>query len=95
MEYPIAIAKKQGRATLREEPKICVGTIHSTKGGQSDTVFILPDLSPSAMRQFTKPGDGRDGIIRTFYVGMTRARERLVMAGRWSSASIDWRPFST
>ena len=94
MEYPIAIAKKQGRNALRAEPRICVGTIHSTKGGQADVVYLLPDLSPSGMREFTRPGDGRDGIIRTFYVGMTRARERLVMAGRWSSASIDWRPFA-
>jgi DNA helicase-2/ATP-dependent DNA helicase PcrA len=91
MEYPIAIAKKRGRKSLREDPRICVGTQHSVKGGQADVVILLPDLSPSGMREWTRPGDGRDGIIRTFYVGMTRARERLLMAGRWRASSIDWR----
>jgi superfamily I DNA/RNA helicase len=91
MEYPLAVAKIRGTQTLREKPRICVGTQHSTKGGQADVVILIPDLSPSGMREWTRPGDGRDGIIRTFYVGMTRAREKLLMAGRWSAASIDWR----
>lgn len=90
MDYPITLARKNGRECLREEPDICVGSIHSVKGGEADVVFVLPDLSPSGMREWTRPGDGRDGIIRTFYVGMTRARERLVLAGRWSGASINW-----
>jgi len=92
MEYPITITKKKGRHALRQPPRICVGTVHSVKGGQADVVYLLPDLSPSGMREWTRPGDGRDGIIRTFYVGMTRARERLIMAGRWSASSVDWRP---
>jgi len=90
MEYPIAIARKWGRDRLRDDPKICVGTIHSTKGAEADIVYLFPDLSPSGMREWVQHGDGRDGIIRTFYVGMTRARERLVLAGRWSSSSVNW-----
>ena len=92
MSYALNIAKKQGRGTLIDEPKIVVGTIHSVKGGQADCVYLLPDLSPSGMREWTRPGEGRDGIIRTFYVGMTRAKEKLVMCRRWSPASIDWVP---
>lgn len=94
MEYPIAIAKKHGKLTLREDPQLTIGTIHSVKGGQADVVYLLPDLSPSGMREWTRPGDGRDSIVRTFYVGMTRARERLVIAGRWSASSIDWKGLS-
>lgn len=91
LQYPIEIAKRRGAKTLVETPKICVGTIHSVKGGQADTVFLLPDLSPSGIREWTTPGEGRDSIIRTMYVGMTRAKEKLVLAGRWSARSIDWR----
>ena len=90
MEYPIAIAAQRGRAVLRQEPKLVVGTVHSVKGGQADTVIVLPDLSPQGIKQFVRPGEGRDGIIRTFYVAMTRAKERLVLAGRWSPSSVDW-----
>jgi superfamily I DNA/RNA helicase len=92
MSYAFNIANKHGRKKLVEEPKIVVGTIHSVKGGQADCVYLLPDLSPSGMREWTRPGEGRDGIIRTFYVGMTRAREKLVVCRRWSPASIDWIP---
>jgi ATP-dependent exoDNAse (exonuclease V) beta subunit len=89
MEYPLLVARKNGITDLQEEPLICVGSIHSTKGSESDVVYLLPDLSPSGMREFTRP-EGRDGLIRTFYVGMTRARERLVLVGRWSSAAMNW-----
>lgn len=91
LQYPIDIAKRRGARVLTETPKICIGTIHSTKGGQADVVFLLPDLSPSGIREWTTPGEGRDSIIRTMYVGMTRAKEKLVLAGRWSARSIDWR----
>jgi superfamily I DNA/RNA helicase len=92
MNYAINLAHRQGRSKLIEDPRIVLGTIHSVKGGQADSVYLLPDLSPSGMREWTRPGEGRDGIIRTFYVGMTRAKEKLVMCNRWSPASIDWRP---
>lgn len=90
-EYAFAIADKHGRAKLIEEPKIVVGTIHSVKGGQADSVYLIPDLSPSSMREWSGgKGDSRDGIIRTFYVGMTRAKERLNLCRRWSPQSIDF-----
>ena len=91
MEYPIKVCERRGTRTLLEEPRITVGTIHSVKGGQADIVFCYPDLSSSAMREWTRPGEGRDGIIRTFYVAMTRARESFVAAGRWSPSAVDWR----
>tara|TARA_R110000751_G_scaffold12892_3_gene44084 strand:+ start:557 stop:2179 length:1623 start_codon:yes stop_codon:yes gene_type:complete len=89
MEYPLLVARKNGVTDLQEEPLICVGSIHSVKGGEADNVYLLPDLSPSGMREYTRP-DGRDSLIRTFYVGMTRARKRLVLAGRWSSSAMNW-----
>ena len=90
-EYAFNIADKYGRAKLAEEPKIVVGTIHSVKGGQADSVYLIPDLSPSSMREWSGgKGDSRDGIIRTFYVGMTRAKERLNLCRRWSPQSIDF-----
>jgi DNA helicase II / ATP-dependent DNA helicase PcrA len=91
MSYPLAIARKHGRQALKDQPRIILGTIHSVKGGEADSVYLLPDLSPSGMREWKTPGDGRDGIIRAFYVGMTRAKEKLVLGGRWSAASVDWR----
>jgi len=77
LEFPLAIAKARGVATLNDEPKIIVGTCHSVKGGEADAVIIWPDISAAAMGQQQSSIEGRDAITRTFYVGVTRARKAL------------------
>lgn len=59
-------------------PRCVVGTIHSVKGGEADVVYLFPDLSPQAVRNLSNPG-GQDDIVRQFYVGVTRARQELVI----------------
>ena len=79
LAYPMTVIEKMGIQALRETPKICVGTIHSVKGGQADNVFLYPDLSNNAARELNNP-EGRDSITRQFYVGMTRCKENLIIA---------------
>lgn len=76
MQYPLNVARLHGAAKLREEPRIMVGTIHSVKGGEADVVMLCPDLSPKGAEGFRR---NRDAVVRTFYVGMTRARNDLVI----------------
>jgi DNA helicase II / ATP-dependent DNA helicase PcrA len=74
---------------IEEDPMVTVGTIHSVKGGEADTVILFPDLSLSGMREWVSGGtDGRDGIYRQFYVGMTRASRRLVLGAPGSRNHI-------
>jgi superfamily I DNA/RNA helicase len=72
-EFPMAVAARGG-GRLRGAPKCFVGTVHSFKGSEADHVFLFPDLSPAGMREWTAGGVARDSVIRTFYVGLTRAR---------------------
>jgi len=88
MEYALAVARRNRKA-LWADPLICVGTVHSVKGGESACVYLLNELSGSSVREWL--GRGRDSVIRVFYVGMTRAKEKLVMGARWTPASVDWR----
>lgn len=92
MAYAFAVAEKRGRHVLRDKPLLTVGTCHSTKGGEADVVFLMPDISRSAARHWAMGGasESRDSIVRTIYVGMTRAREKLVLCERWSTTSVDW-----
>ena len=79
MAYPLEIVRKHGGAALRDDPKVMVGTVHSVKGGEADVVYLFPDLSFSGAQEWVMAGAGRAAIRRQMYVGMTRARETLVV----------------
>ena len=49
------------------------------KGGEADVVYLFPDISPQSYEGIQRGVEGRDAVIRQFYVGMTRAREELVV----------------
>ncbi len=76
LEYPLKVTKKFGRSVLEKEPLLTIGTIHSVKGAEADVVYIVPDISWKAEREYDTQ-IGRDSIHRVFYVGMTRAKEIL------------------
>ena len=88
VQFPILVAAKHGPQALADEPLVTVGTIHSVKGGQADVVYLFPDLSQAGDAQYRRDGAPRDSVIRQFYVGATRARDRLYICGRESSMAI-------
>lgn len=77
--YPVSVYHKQGGAALRAEPKIVVGTIHSVKGGQADSVYVFPDLSHRGWATGWERPASRAPTYRLFYVAFTRAREKLTI----------------
>lgn len=80
MSYPITVYRQLGGAALLERPRVIVGTIHSVKGGEADHVYLSPDLSPTAMWEgWHRGGPPAEHIVRTFYVGLTRARETVTV----------------
>lgn len=79
IDYVKRVLKRYGKPGLSDTPKTTIGTIHSVKGGESDVVFLMPDLSNAGWNEYQGPSSTRDTIIRLFYVGMTRARETLVL----------------
>ena len=72
------------------EPRLVIGTIHSVKGAEADHVVLFPDLSPAGYREWVS-FQRRDRILRLFYVGMTRARERLLLCDSQGQYAIRWR----
>lgn len=89
LEYPIQVARKRGAATLLEEPKVVIGTMHSVKGGQADVVYVCPELSRRGYAEWAVKGEPRDSVIRLFYVALTRAREEVVVCNQNSQISVD------
>lgn len=74
-------------AQLQRQPNIIVGTIHSIKGGQCDTAILFPDLSGVGYNQLAHDPDS---VLRLFYVGLTRARKRVVLCGPETEQHIRW-----
>jgi superfamily I DNA/RNA helicase len=87
IQFPADVAAVGGPQALLECPQVIVGTIHSVKGGEADVVILFPDLSQAGDAAYLRHGPPRDAVIRTFYVGMTRAREALYLAGPASAMS--------
>lgn len=78
--YVFELIDQHGPGILEQKPRAIVGTIHSVKGGEADHVAVFPDISPLQWDQLQQDGwDGRQAVLRTFYVGMTRARESLIL----------------
>lgn len=73
----------QGSQAL--DPKVIVGTIHSVKGGEADTVHIFPDLSK--MGEGDGFDHGMDRLHRLFYVALTRSKDRVIIHESSSSRS--------
>lgn len=88
MEYPITVAKKRGPLALTGKPPVVIGTIHSVKGGQADVVYLFPDLSNRGYAEWAERGERRDSVIRQMYVGMTRAKEELVICQQSSHVTV-------
>ena len=59
---------------LNEKPRIELSTIHGAKGGESQNVVLLTDLSENTMKAYEKNPDDEN---RLFYVGATRTKEHL------------------
>lgn len=90
VEYSTEAIKAHGPKVLREEPRVIIGTVHSVKGGQADTVYLFPDLSSKGYQTW---GDGSWGsnpaaVQRVFYVAMTRARQELVLCEPSTSCHV-------
>ena len=88
IQFSSDIAALRGPQVLRRPPQVVVGTIHSVKGGQADVVYLFPDLSKAADAQYRQCGPPRDSVIRTFYVGATRARETLHICSAEGGAAV-------
>jgi len=59
-------------------PRVNVGTVHSMKGAEFDDVYLNTAVSRPVVRSQSTP-DGWDEERRVEYVGVTRARHRLVL----------------
>lgn len=93
VDYALTVWRSRGLRGLSDKPNVIVGTVHSVKGGEADSVILSPDISMAGLREWLETGEQRDSVLRLFYVGVTRARRHLSMLRRSGVASVDVEAF--
>ncbi len=86
IEYLRRIIKHHGSRALVNEPKVRLSTIHAAKGAEADRVVLLTDISPKVREGLHEDPDDE---LRVFYVGVTRARDRLTLVGSGGNPIFD------
>lgn len=59
--------------------RITLSTIHGAKGGEADNVILFTDQSHSSVLESQRDREGNNDLHRTFYVGITRTKNRLFL----------------
>ncbi len=74
-------ALKIHKAPLSHEDlnAVKVLTIHGAKGTEADTVFLHTGITPKINKSIKIPGPDEEAEARVWYVGITRAKERLYL----------------
>jgi superfamily I DNA/RNA helicase len=76
---------RRNRIRLSQTPRITLSTIHGSKGGEADQVILLTDLAPRTSREMDRNPAAE---FRTFYVGVTRARQELCVVSPQTKLSF-------
>lgn len=78
VQYLRAVLRHHGAQGLTTTPRIKLSTIHASKGTEADHVILMAGVSRRTREEaFVNP----DGERRVLYVGVTRARQTLTIAG--------------
>jgi DNA helicase-2/ATP-dependent DNA helicase PcrA len=85
MSYMLA-ARRRGEK-LRAAPRVRLSTIHSAKGAEADHVVLMTEMAWRTAREAEQnPDDER----RVWYVGVTRARQRLTIVSSQTQNECQW-----
>ena len=83
------LAKHGGKIPL---PLITLTTAHGSKGRQSDTVVVVPDMTAATYLEFVGSRNGRESETRVFYVAVTRTRQHLILVEPTETRFYDFVP---
>lgn len=85
LSYMLA-ARRRGEQ-LRSSPRVRLSTIHSAKGAEADHVVLMTEMAyRTAQEALQNPDDER----RVWYVGVTRARQRLTIVSSQTQNECQW-----
>ena len=88
-EYFARVFAQHGPVAFRDPPRVQVGTIHSAKGREADTVHLVESWGTLPARALDEP-EGRRAEACVAYVALTRHRHKLQLEPADSGTSYPW-----
>lgn len=86
MSYMLA-ARRRGEKLRSGKTRVKLSTIHSAKGGEADHVVLMKEMAKRTHEEMhLNPDDER----RCWYVGVTRAKERLTVVSSDTKRECPW-----
>lgn len=79
MQNAVMAAKEQKHKFVNDKPAVLLSTMHSAKGLEFDTVFIIGATEGSIPHEKSTTEQEIEEERRLFYVGLTRAKSHLVI----------------
>lgn len=83
----ITAARRRGEK-LRQRPRVRLSTIHGSKGGEAEHVVLFKEMARRTYGEMTH-SSGEDEA-RVWYVGVTRAKERLSVVESTTRQECPW-----
>lgn len=87
MSY-ILSARRRGERLRGAKPRVRVSTIHSAKGGEATHVVLMKEIAQRTWYEMQR--GGMDDERRVWYVGATRAKEKLTIVESETARSCPW-----
>lgn len=78
VQYVRSILRHHGNDGLLKTPNIRISTIHAAKGAEAKHVVLMLDMTQKVTKSLW---DNPDDERRVWYVGVTRAKERITLVG--------------
>ena len=87
-QYLRALLARYGRIP---EPRVTVTTIHGAKGREAPVVVLVPDMTRTTHEAYMRgSSSAREAETRVAYVGVTRAKERLIVVNPHTRRYFDF-----
>lgn len=84
------VAARQRGERLLQRPRVRLSTIHAAKGGEARHVVLMREMARRTHAEMTAGATGEEDERRVWYVGITRARERLTVVEPRRAEACPW-----
>lgn len=90
MSYMLAARRRGEKLRGGARPRVRLSTIHAAKGSEAEHVVLMKEMAQRTNYEMMRSTAGEEDERRVFYVGVTRAKERLTIVSSQTNRECPW-----